>query len=145
MPFLPIIDEQQRRHTLELLTEGFPRSEVNWSLAFQAPQGQNGHGLLLIADGHPQGCILTFEKEETIRGCQRRIVNLSSWYIRERFRTLALRMLRSAMADASAIYTTCSPINSVREISLRIGFRYASHGSIVSVPLINGFSLSSQV
>jgi hypothetical protein len=145
MPFVPIIDEQQRRQALDLLAEGFPRSEISWALAFKAPQGQGGHGLLLLADGQPQGCMLTFEKKETIRGRERRIVNLSSWFIRPHFRTLALRMLRAVMADANAVYTTCTPIISVQRIALHIGFHYVSHGSIASVPFINGLSLLSRV
>jgi hypothetical protein len=138
MPFVRIIDQEQRKQMLELLAEAFPHSDIDWSAAFEAPSGDTGHGLLLIVDGRVQGGILSFEKMEAIGGRRRRIVNLSSWYIRPPYRRLAVRMLREVTADPDTVYMACSPIRSAQKIGLRIGFRYLSHGSIASVPLING-------
>jgi hypothetical protein len=141
MQFVPILDEQRRREMLELLAEGFPDSSTDWSRAFRAPPGDTGHGTLAIVDGRPEGGILSFEKTETISGHLRRIVNLSSWYIRPRYRKFAVRMMRAVTADPDTIYTGSSPILSVQTICLRAGFRYASKGSIASLPLVNGTGL----
>jgi|GEM_PF-2642889 len=138
MRFERIIDQQQREQMLELLAEGFPHSDIDWPAAFDAPAGDTGHGLLLMADGGAQGGILSFEKQEVTGGRQRRIVNLSSWYIRPPYRRFAVRMLREVAADPDTVYMACSPIRSAQKICLRTGFRYLSHGSIASVPLLNG-------
>ncbi len=138
MPFVAIHSAEQRQQMLELLREGFPEVAFDWSVAFQPPPGRSGHGLLLIVDGRPQGGILSFEKTETIDGRERRFVNLSSWYIRPKYRSMALRMMRAASSDPDTIYTICTPIRSVQAICIRLGFRYLSHGSILSVPLLNG-------
>ncbi len=138
MPFIPIVDAEQRSRMLALLAEGFPHSDIDWALAFAAPSSDGGHGLLLIADGDTQGGILSFEKTETIGGRRRRAINLSSWYIRPPYRKFAVRMMREATADPDILYMACSPIRSVQKICIRTGFRYLSHGSIASVPLLNG-------
>jgi hypothetical protein len=33
-----------------LLREGFPHTTFDWSMAFKAPLGPSGHGIMLIAD-----------------------------------------------------------------------------------------------
>ena len=141
MQFVPIFAEPQRREMLELLAEGFPDASTDWSRAFRAPPGGTGHGTLLIVDGRSQGVLLSFEKTETIGERARRIVNLSSWYIRPRYRKFAVRMLRAVTAEPDTIYTATSPILSAQTIGLRAGFRYASKGSIASLPLVNGTGL----
>lgn len=138
MQLIPILDEHQRRQMLQLLAEGFPGGTIDWSSAFKAPPGTFGHGYLLMVNQQLAGGILVFEKTETIRGQPRRVVNLSSWYIRPPYRKYAVRMVREICADQSAIYTTFSPIPSVQKIAQRIGYRYVSQGSIASAPFING-------
>jgi hypothetical protein len=140
MELVEIRDAEQQQQMLELLREGFPQATFDWSIAFRAPPGQNGHGLLLVENGSPQGGILLFEKTETIRGREQRIVNLSSWYIRPQYRRLAVRMMRAVSAEADTIHTICTPIRSVQTICLRVGWRYLTRGSIASVPLLNGFA-----
>jgi hypothetical protein len=143
MHLVPVLDEPQREQLLGLLEEGFASHAIDWRSAFAAPQGRSGHGMLLMIEGRPEGGILVFEKTETLRGRPRRIVNLSSWYIRPPFRRLAVRMMRALTSDAEALYTIFTPIPSVQKICERVGFRYVSRGSIVSAPLINGAGLGS--
>jgi len=143
MRFVPILERQQRQEMLALLVEGFPQSNIDWPAAFDAPSGDTGHGMLLTVDGRTQGGLLSFEKMETIVGRPRRIVNLSSWFIRPPYRRFAVRMARAVSADPDALYTVCTPLRSVQKICLRVGFRYLSHGSIASVPLINGATLGT--
>src|SRR5574341_28967 len=142
--FAPILDEQQRLQMLALLAEGFPDIDIEWSSAFAALPGKTGHGVLLLIDGCPEGGILMFERSRTIGGVMRRVVNLSSWYIRPPYRTLGLRMMGEITDDGSAIYTVATPIASVQKICLRVGFRYVSHGSIASVPCLNGGSVGGE-
>ena len=141
MNLVPVNDDLRRKQLLELLEEGFVSRGIDWRSAFAAPAGRWGHGVLLMVAGAPEGGILAFEKTETIRGIPRRVVNLSSWYIRPPFRNLAVRMMREVTADADTIYTGVSPIPSVQTICLRVGYRYVSRGSIVSGPLLNGAGL----
>jgi hypothetical protein len=138
MEFAPIVTPEQRAQMLALLEEGFPQADVDWPAAFQAPPGRSGHGLLLIADGEAQGGLLFFEKIQTIRGRQRRVVNFSSWYMRPAYRFFAIRVMQRATADPDAVYMICTPTAAVQTICRRTGFRYISHGSIASLPLING-------
>jgi hypothetical protein len=138
MAFLEIHDAEQQQQMLELLREGFPKVTFDWAVALKAPASRAGRGLLLIEDGEPQGCILAFEKTETVGGRERRFVNLSSWYIRPAYRRMAVRMMRAASSDPDAVYTICTPIRSVQAICRRVGFRYLTHGSIASVPFLNG-------
>lgn len=145
MPFVPVLGERERQQALGLLAEGFPHRQIDWSSAFAAPPGRRGHGWLLTVDGTPHGCLLAFEKTETIRGRRRHVVNLSNWYIRPPYRALALPMLRAATADADTIYTGCTPRPSHQPLYLRVGFRYLWNGSIVSVPVINGLPLPGGV
>lgn len=138
MALVEIHDAEQQQQTLALLKEGFPKAPFDWAVALKAPAGRAGRGLLLIEDGEPQGCILSFEKTESLGDRQRRIVNLSSWYIRPGYRRMAVRMMRTASSDPDAVYTICTPISSVQAICRRVGFRYLTHGSIASVPFLNG-------
>jgi hypothetical protein len=139
MEFVRIADAAQRQQMLDLLREGFPHTTFDWSMAFKAPLGPSGHGIMLIADEQPQGGILSFEKTETIGGRERRIVNYSSWYIRPQYRHLAVRMMRAASSlEEDVIYTGVSPSAATLTICLRVGGRYVTRGSIVSMPLLNG-------
>ena len=140
MELVAIEGAERQQQMLDLLREGFPQARFDWAIAFNAPPGRSGYGLLMIVDGHPQGGILCFEKVETFGGRERRIVNVSSWYIRPKYRRMAVRMLRTLTSDPDAVFTACSPIKAAQAIGLRTGFRYLSHGSIASVPLLNGFT-----
>ena len=140
MELVEIRDAEQRQQMLELLREGFPNVSFDWEVAFKAPLGRSGYGFLMIADGAPQGGILSFESMQSLSGRERRVVNLSSWYIRPEYRRLAVRMMRTVSSDPDTIYTGVSPIRSVQTICLRAGFRYLSHGSIASIPLLNDFT-----
>jgi hypothetical protein len=135
--FVRVLGQQQRGELLELLAEGFPQVEIDWAAAFEAPAGETGHGMLLVVDGRPQGGMLSFEKKMNVGGQPRRVVNLSSWYIRSSYRRFAVRMARAVTDDPDTVYVTCTPTRPVQKICLRIGFSYLSQGSIASVPLIN--------
>lgn len=145
MRYVPVLGEPERQQLLALLAEGFPRERIDWRSAFEAPAGSIGHGVLLVVDDRPEGAILAFEKKEIIGGQAIRTVNLSSWYIRPLYRSLAFRMMRSVTSEPDTIYTICSPIASVQQICLHLGFRYLSHGSVVSVPLINGMGRAADI
>ena len=140
LEFQAIDGAEQQRHALALLNEGFPDVAFDWSLAFRAPPGQGGHGLLLFDDGAPEGVMMSFERTRRIGGHERRVVNLASWYIRPKYRRFAVRMARMASADPDAIYTTGSATRATQTICLRTGFRYVTKGSILSVPLLNGLA-----
>lgn len=135
-----IRDATRRDQFRALLEEGFPNVPFDWQIAFRAPPGECGHGVLLLVNGEPQGGLLAFEKTEMLGGRARRVVNFSSWYVRPEHRCHAIRMVSRLTDDPDAIYTGCTAIASTRAIARRFGFRFLSKGSIASLPLLNGFS-----
>ncbi|MDF1825223.1 MAG: hypothetical protein P1U68_11310 [Verrucomicrobiales bacterium] len=145
MEIVEIHREEQLQQALALLNEGFPQATFDWSIAFKAPPGTFGHGVLLMVEGEPQGGLLCFEKTETINGRERKIVNMSSWYVREKYRRYLIWMVRHLTADPEIIFTACTPSRSVAAIGNRIGFRHVSTGSIASLPFLNGFRGASGI
>lgn len=146
MRIQPIVSLAQQASALALLDEGFKGGETFWRTAFLAPPGRFGHGLLLETEGHcAVGVILLFESERGWGGQRRRVVNLSSWFIRPEYRAHALNMICQATADKAGIYTNFSPSGSVQKLMTALGFRYVWQGALQSVPLLNGLSSGSGV
>lgn len=138
MEIVEIRSAAHQEQAVALLNEGFPDAGFDWSLAFEAPPGKFGHGLLLIIDGEPQGELLCFEKNETLEGRKRRIVNVSSWYVREEYRRYLIWMVRHLTEDSETVFTACTPSRAVSKIGDKVGFRQVSEGSIASIPFLNG-------
>ncbi|MEM9281944.1 MAG: hypothetical protein AAGA96_08970 [Verrucomicrobiota bacterium] len=145
MEIVEIFNAEQREQAIALLNEGFPHGEFDWSIIFKAKPGKFGHGLLLMIDGEPQGELLCFEKKESIGGRERRIVNVSSWYVREKYRRYLIWMVRHLTQDSETIFTACTPSRAVSKIGQTLGFRTVSEGSIASIPLLNGIRKSTEI
>ncbi|MEM1442708.1 MAG: hypothetical protein AAGF67_10225 [Verrucomicrobiota bacterium] len=145
MEIVEIHSAQERELAAALLNEGFPEADFEWSIAFEAPPGKYGHGLLLMIDNEPQGEMLCFEKIETINGRAQRIVNVSSWYVREQYRRYLIWMVRHLTEDPEIVLTACTPSPVVSRIGEKVGFRHVSEGSIASIPLLNGFFRNPEV
>ena len=125
------------------LSRGFPtRPPSFWAegldrqAAFQAAAGLGPLGYLLRVKGDVAGVILTMRSlRRDAAGADRLVVNLSSWYVEERYRLLAPRMIRQVLAEPADVFTDLTPSPSVTEMMGRLGFaRRHDGGMIVLLP-----------
>jgi hypothetical protein len=108
---------------MPLLRQGFPQmSAAAWQAGFerwrQADSLCTQHaGWVLNANGEDQGVMLTLRSERNWRGSSRTLVGLSSWFVRESARHLAVRMLRQIVRERDCVFVDTSPTDSVAKIS----------------------------
>lgn len=126
-----------------LLVEGFPaRSPAFWrnGLAriwkFHAERELGAVGSILRVGQEAAGVILTLRSKRTAASGRRAhlAVNLSSWYVRPRYRILARQMLRDVLAEPVDLFTDFTPIPSVVELLKNSGFTQRQEGTML-VPL----------
>lgn len=122
-----------------LLTRGFQQHRTDfWAEGlrrlrdYARDQGTDSFGSLLVAKDEPVGILLRIPSTHPTTG--RRIINLSSWYVEEKFRWFAPKMLMDAVADDTVTYTDFTPSDEVQKVNARLGFR-ATAGKIMLVPL----------
>ncbi|SFA80338.1 hypothetical protein SAMN03159496_00455 [Rhizobium sp. NFR07] len=126
----------------ELLLQGFPsRSLAFWQdglkrLSDYSNDANAGSiGNMLMADGVPVGVLLTINRRDS--QTDRKIVNLSGWYVREDHRWYAPRMLLSALSDAGAVYTDLTPSDAAVAMNDRLGFRTIGYDvHLLPLPLL---------
>lgn len=124
-----------------LLARGFPmRSRAFWhdGLARQArfheAQDLGPVGQIMRVKGEPVGVILTMRSR---RADGQGVTNLSSWYVDERYRLLAPRMLQQILAEPAETFTDLTPSPPVTAMMERLGFaRRHDGGVIVLLPAI---------
>ncbi len=124
-----------------LLAQGFPmRSRAFWQdgLARQArfheARALGPIGQIMRVKGDPVGIILTLRSG---RSGGQSVTNLSSWYVEERYRLLAPRMLQQVLAEPVATFTDLTPSPPVTAMMERLGFvRRNDGGAIVPLPVL---------
>ncbi len=124
-----------------LLAQGFPmRSRAFWrdGLARQArfheARALGPIGQIMRVKGDPVGIILTMRSG---RADGQAVTNLSSWYVEERYRLLAPRMLQQVLAEPAATFTDLTPSPPVTAMMERLGFvRRHDGGAIVPLPVL---------
>jgi len=131
-------DTMEEAHAL--LARGFPmRTREFWKeglarqAAFHAAQDLGPVGQLMRVKGEPVGVILTMRSRRGDDAGQT-VVNLSSWYVDERYRLLAPRMLQQVLAEPSRTFTDLTPSPPVTEMMERFGFVRRHDGGII-IPL----------
>lgn len=145
------IDHSSSARALELLREGFPQEsdafwrtglarllELGWNATAEIPAGH-----LLMDRDQAVGVILT---PATVRrdtnGRLRRIVNLSSWYIRPDHRWRAVAMLRQVLSTSDAIYTDLTPSSDVVRLIRPLGFVPLNQGLVIDALPLTTFARS---
>lgn len=117
-----------------LLAEGFPgRTLKDWQTALRhledrpAVEGFPRYGYCLEDEGRLEGVLLLLTA--TIDGVIRS--NLSSWYVRPRYRLLATLMHQYAVRTGGSIYLNLSPApHTVRSIE-KLGFKPYTGGTLL--------------
>lgn len=120
-----------------LLRRGFPdRGPGFWQQAlgrleaFRERALTGPIGVLLALKGEPVGVLLTLwsRSDGTPAGTK---INLSSWYVEDRARYLAPRMLQRVTAAEGVLYTDLTPSPSVRALNERLGLLPVRIGSMI--------------
>jgi hypothetical protein len=128
-------DTMEEAHAL--LARGFPmRSRDFWKdglqrqADFHAARDLGPIGQLMRVKGAPVGVILTMRSR---RGGDDgpTVTNLSSWYVDERYRLLAPRMLQQVLAEPADTFTDLTPSPPVTDMMERYGFVRRHDGGIV--------------
>jgi hypothetical protein len=109
-----------------LLVEGFPQRSVGyWTRglanlsALRPVEGFPRYGYLVDADDAPQGVLLTITSN---RGLNRARTNLSSWYVRKRYRQSAVAILAHALKLQNTTFINPSPADHIVPILEALGF-----------------------
>lgn len=110
-----------------LLKEGFPRHQDGfWARTLQTVSdysnawGLGAPGHVMSVDGEPVGVLLTIGRR-TFNGPK--VVNLSSWYVRPKYRWLAPRMLMRATSEPATTYTDLTASEEAAKLNTLLGFR----------------------
>ena len=83
--------------------------------------GERSIGNFLMAGDRPVGILLTIPKIDRQTG--RKVVNLSSWYVKESHRWSAAHLMIAALAERDTVYTDLTPTKAAVEMNMRFGFR----------------------
>jgi len=135
------VDEGGLPSAAELLTKGFPqRGLAFWQKglarlnAYCREQDFRSFGSFLVSKGKPVGVLLEIPSFDAVTG--EKVVNLSSWYVEEKFRWFAPKMLMQAISDENVTYTDFTPTPEMVEFNGRLGFRtIASRQMFFALPL----------
>jgi hypothetical protein len=125
MPIREIADDDLDS-VRSLLVEGFPQRSVGYwtrglaNLAALRPvEGFPRYGYLVDADDAPQGVLLTITSNA---GLDRARTNLSSWYVRKRYRQSAVALLAHALKLRNTTFINPSPSPHIVPILEALGF-----------------------
>ncbi len=90
-------------------------------------------GYLLQNDGEDIGVILTLRTHrKDDQGGTRELVNLAGWYVDERFRWYAPRMLSQLVSDEDVVFTDLTSIPAVRQMLPAMHFKQWNQGLLFS-------------
>lgn len=87
-------------------------------------------GWVLNNNGEDQGVMLTLRSERNWRGSSRTLVGLSSWFVQESARHLAVRMLRQIVRERDCVFVDTSPTDSVAKISRLLKMARIGSGTV---------------
>jgi hypothetical protein len=140
-----IIEETDVVGIATLLAAGFPKRDREFWLralrllgTHESPPSLPKYGYLLESEGSPVGVILLIgSSERTLKGHTIRC-NLSSWYVKPRFRAYAPMLVSQATRNKSITYFNVSPAPHTRRIIEAQGFSRYCDGVFVSVPMLSG-------
>jgi hypothetical protein len=138
------ITDADSEAVVNLLTSGFEvRSRHYWQRALTklkehpTPEGLPKFGYLLESDGEVVGVVLQiFSIVPTAAGTSTRC-NISSWYVKPKFRTYASMLISQATKHRNVTYINVSPATHTVNIIEAQGFSRYCDGQFVSVPAMS--------
>jgi hypothetical protein len=142
MRIRPIVPED-RTAVVELLVEGFStRSSSYWLAAFDylknqsAPAGQLQFGSVMEQDKQLVGVLLVIWTPTNLLPQGHMRANLSSWYVKPEYRSLAAMLIAKVSRSAAVTFTNVSAAPNTIEICLALGFKRYTSGQSVCLPLL---------
>ncbi len=128
------IDDRDFGNALAVLARGFPeKSEKFWAEGLQkilaSPSRRDAEpvGVLMAIGGEDVGIVLTIPSERPGPGGAQHVFNLAAWYVDEKHRWLAPRMLQKVVAQ-DAVFTDLTPSLAAKAINPRLGFEILNEG-----------------
>ncbi|MDP3692780.1 hypothetical protein [Bradyrhizobium sp.] len=128
------IDDCDFGQALAVLKRGFPeKSESFWAAGLQkiltspSRRGAEPVGFLMAMGGEDVGIVLTIPSGRSGRGGAQDMINLAAWYVDEKHRWLAPRMLQKVVAQ-EAVFTDLTPSLAAQAINQRLGFEILNEG-----------------
>src|SRR5688572_17763039 len=129
------IEDESLGDAVSILSRGFPsRPPSFWKesmerlAAYRRATGGPPIGRLMTVEGRRVGVILTIASKHRSGERERDVVNLSSWYVEDEYRWLALRMLERIVADENVVFTDLSPSPQTARLNEQLGFHTAAEG-----------------
>lgn len=142
LAMLQAIDDNNLEHALALLREGFPgRDEAFWRIAVNRIKNTGDNqklelpiGYLMKSGDGASGVVLTPAREHTNSdGTTQRVINLSSWYVRDHDRWRAPMMMRKLLSLENASFTDLTPTPSVQAMLKTFGFEKINSGVSLNI------------
>lgn len=141
---LQAIDTRTAPLALDILSRGLAkRSRAFWADCLERLARFGGNaaanlplGYLLLSGAAPVGIVLTPASVRTgADGSQRRMINISSWYVEAQHRWRAPLMMRAVLRESNATFTDLTPTERVQQTLQAMGFTPVNAGERI-VPLL---------
>ena len=129
MEIIGIRTNHDIQSALNLLDEGFMENKEYWSSAFLRRLNKTeNYGFLLKTNNEPIGVLITFTKNLNVNGDNLKLINLSSWYVQEKYRVFATNLLMKVIEENKdkSIITSFRTHKNFTPIFLRLGFELFS-------------------
>lgn len=148
---MPIIrkargDDFERVYPLLLGFRNPHLKEEHWRQLFVDHSGlQNDHfGWVLVEGDDVVGFLGTIFSERTIRGGTVRLCNLTSWIVKQEYRTHSLALHAKVMADPSVTLTNLSPSTQTLKLIEKLGFTVIDKSERIIFPVITPRSFTDR-
>ncbi len=125
-----------------LIERGSRITDDEWRAIFEHPwDGERPElGYLLTVSNSIVGYLGTIYSEQTLGGTRRRVCNITSWNVREDYRSSSLRLFQALLKDADII-TVFTPTGVTRRIMEILGFRVLDTNKYFYFPLLHAATL----
>ncbi len=138
------ITENDQEGVLKLLREGFPRRSASyWDSAWaklvnlKKPEGLSQLGYVIDVGGELEGVILVIAAQSLAGLGSKKRANLSSWYVRPKYRSFATMLLSRACKDKDVTFLNVSAAEHTYSICEALGFVRYSEGQIAAMPVLS--------
>mgnify|MGYP001356006321 CR=1 FL=1 len=142
MEIIGIKTNRDIQSAINLLDEGFMENKEYWSSAFLRRLNKTeNYGFLLKTNNEPIGVLITFTKNLNVNGDNLKLINLSSWYVQEKYRVFASHLLMKVIEENKdkAIITSFRTHKNFTPIFLKLGFELFSEYDLFLPTIFTNF------